>query len=164
MESMTGHCIALIGLGLAVEPHARALQELGGRVDVRWAASRSVERCDTFRSAFPWRTTNDLDQVLDDPAVRSVLILTPPASHLELARRAADSGKHILIEKPLALTSADAAAIVDISRSAEVTLGVVLQHRHKTNARRLAQVLARSPWPDRGCVRVDSLVATTELL
>lgn len=88
-----GHGIALIGLGLAVEPHARALQDLGNRVDVRWAASRSRERCDAFQKSYPWQTTTDLDRVFADPAVRSVLILTPlhhisrsPAAPLKPAR------------------------------------------------------------------------------
>lgn len=138
---MSGHGVAIVGLGLAVEPHARALQELGARVDVRWAHSRSQERRDAFNRKYPWRTTGRIEDILEDPAVRSLLLLTPPASHLELAERAAAHGKHILIEKPLALTSREATAIVDTTRSAGVTLGVVLQHRHKPNAVRLTEIL-----------------------
>ncbi|HRK19882.1 MAG TPA: Gfo/Idh/MocA family oxidoreductase [Hyphomicrobiaceae bacterium] len=138
---MSGHGLAIVGLGLAVEPHARALDDIGDRVDVRWAFSRSQERRDAFNSKFPWRTTGRLDDIFEDPDVKSILLLTPPASHIELAGRAAAHGKHILIEKPLALTSREAAAIVDTAKAAGVTLGVVLQHRHKPNAVRLGQIL-----------------------
>lgn len=138
---MTRHGVALIGLGLAVEPHAQALADLSGRVDVRWAASRSAERCAAFAKRTPFPTTTDFDAVLADPSVRSLIVLTPPSSHLEWIERAAAAGKHVLIEKPLALTVPEAERSVALARAAGIRLGVVLQHRFRPNALKLAEVL-----------------------
>lgn len=135
------HGTALIGLGLAVEPHARSLAELSDQVDVRWAMSRSPGRCAAFARRHPWPTTTALDGVLSDPEVQSVLILTPPPSHLELARKAAAAGKHVLVEKPLALTSGDALALCETVDGAGLRLGVVLQHRFRASTLKLEQAL-----------------------
>jgi predicted dehydrogenase len=51
--------------------------------------------------------TAELAEALDDPEVRGVAIATPPASHLPLALQAMEAGRNVLIEKPLATTSAD---------------------------------------------------------
>lgn len=138
---MTPHGVALIGLGLAVEPHAKALIDLGGRVNVRWAASRSAGRCAEFASQYPFETTRDFETVLRDPSVRSLIVLTPPSSHLEWVERAAAAGKHVLMEKPLALTVPEAQQCVDIAREANIRLGVVLQHRFRPGALKLAATL-----------------------
>ena len=51
----------------------------------------------------------DLDDVLDDPRVDAVVVATPPQTHHPLVKRALEAGKHVLVEKPLATTLADAA-------------------------------------------------------
>lgn len=139
---MTRHGVALIGLGLAVEPHAQALMDLSERVDVVWAASRSAERCAAFAKRYPFKTTTDFDAVMSDPAVHSLIVLTPPSSHLEWIERAAAAGKHVLIEKPLALDVPQAERSVILARHSNIKLGVVLQHRFRPNALKLAEVLA----------------------
>jgi predicted dehydrogenase len=61
----------------------------------------------------------EFDQFLDDPTVDAVAIATPPRTHYELARRALDSGKHVLVEKPLATRPADAAELVQLAAKAD---------------------------------------------
>jgi predicted dehydrogenase len=55
--------------------------------------------------------TADLDEVLADPRIEAVAIATPAVTHLPIALAALEAGKHVLVEKPLALTSADARQI-----------------------------------------------------
>ena len=99
--------IAIIGLGPASQPHSKSLLDLADRVEVRWAVSRSAERAAGLRRAISrFRTTTDLDAVLADPAVDAVIVLTPPSSHLDVSERCLAAGKHVLVEKPLELTSA----------------------------------------------------------
>jgi predicted dehydrogenase/threonine dehydrogenase-like Zn-dependent dehydrogenase len=64
------------------------------------------------------RTTTDIDQVLDDPAVNTVFILTRHDSHARLARRALEAGKHVFVEKPLALSEEDLNAVLGSARTA----------------------------------------------
>jgi predicted dehydrogenase len=54
------------------------------------------------------RATHELDPILADPEVQAVIVATPPQTHYELARRALQAGKHVLVEKPLATRLADA--------------------------------------------------------
>jgi predicted dehydrogenase len=136
------HRIGLIGLGMAVTPHARSLLDLADRADVVAAFSRSARRRETFAANFPFPLTDNLDALFDDPRIDAVAVLTPPDSHLELVRRAAAKGKHVLLEKPLDITTACAEAMAAAAERAGITVAVMLQHRFKPAAERLQQVLA----------------------
>lgn len=68
----------------------------------------------------------DLDVVLGDPEVEAVAIATPPHTHHALVRRALEAGKHVLVEKPLARTAAEAAELIDLAEE----VGAVLMPGH----------------------------------
>jgi UDP-N-acetyl-2-amino-2-deoxyglucuronate dehydrogenase len=139
---MSRRRVAIVGLGMAVAPHARSLLDLKDRVEIAAAFSRSPERTAAFAKEFAVPTTNDLDAVLADKSISAVLILTPPWSHLDLVRRFAASGKHILLEKPVEATTARAVELVDAYRRAGVTLAMMLQHRFRPASRALADLCA----------------------
>jgi predicted dehydrogenase len=136
------HRLALIGLGMGATPHAQSLIDLKDRVEVAAACSRSAERAAAFGARFAFPLSQDIDGVIGDPAIDCVLIATPPGAHLELAQRCAAAGKHVLLEKPLELSLARAAALVAACERAGVRLGVVFQHRFRPGASRLRQMLA----------------------
>lgn len=133
--------IGIIGLGNAVEPHAKSLLDLKDRVEVVATASRSEERTRAFAARFPFPITTDIAGVLAASDVDAVWILTPPNSHLELVREAARGRKHVLLEKPLDISLDRAEAIVAGMRGAGLTLGVTLQHRFRPAALRLKALL-----------------------
>ena len=139
---MPKHRIALIGLGMAVTPHAKSLVDLADRVEVAYAFSPSESRRKAFATKFPFRLCDRLDTILADKSVDCVEILTPPNTHLDLVRRCAAAGKHILLEKPLEVSTERAVALVDAARNAGVTLGVMLQHRFRPAALKLRAMLA----------------------
>jgi predicted dehydrogenase len=60
----------------------------------------------------------ELDALLLDPRVQAVSIATPPRTHYEMARRALEAGKHVLVEKPLATTAAHAEELIEIAARA----------------------------------------------
>jgi predicted dehydrogenase len=134
--------IAVIGLGMASAPHAKSLADLGGRVEVAYAYSPTEARRTAFAEQFGFPVSGDLDAVLADPTVSAVMLLTPPSTHLDLVRRAANAGKHILLEKPLEIGFGRAEELVAAAERAGVTLGVVLQHRFKSASVALAKLLA----------------------
>lgn len=139
---MTGKIgIAIIGLGPASLPHSKSLLDLADRSQVRWAVSRSRARADAFSQQFPFPVTTDLDAVLADPAVDAAIVLTPPSSHLDASARCLEAGKHVLVEKPLELTSARGARLVEVARKAGKVFGVVLQHRFRPASLRLKAAL-----------------------
>jgi UDP-N-acetyl-2-amino-2-deoxyglucuronate dehydrogenase len=132
--------VAIIGLGMAVTPHAKSLLDLKSRAQVAYAYSPSAERRKKFAERFAFSLTDRLETILDDRTVDAVLILTPPNTHLELVERCAEAGKHILLEKPLEITCARAETLV--KKAAKVTLGVVLQHRFRPAAEKLHELVA----------------------
>ncbi|HYN12152.1 MAG TPA: Gfo/Idh/MocA family oxidoreductase [Burkholderiales bacterium] len=131
--------VALVGLGMAVTPHARSLLDLKGRVEVAYAYSPSAERRAKFAAQFPLPQCDRLETILEDRSVDAVLILTPPNTHLDLVERCAAAGKHVLLEKPLEISTSRAERLVQACKS--VTLGIVLQHRFRPAAEKLHEVL-----------------------
>jgi UDP-N-acetyl-2-amino-2-deoxyglucuronate dehydrogenase len=135
------HRIAIVGLGMAVTPHAKSLLDLAERVEVAHAFAPSEKRRKGFATQFPFPLADNLDAVLADKSVDAVLILTPPNTHLDLVQRAAAAGKHILLEKPLEISTERALELVRLCREARVTLGIVLQHRFRPPAVKLRALL-----------------------
>lgn len=123
--------IGIVGLGMAAPPHAKSLIDLADRVEVAAAFSPTESRRRAFASQFGFPTTDRLDAIMGNPSIDAVLVLTPPSSHLELVGKAAQAGKHILLEKPLEITMERAERLVEAAEVARVTLGVVLQHRFR---------------------------------
>jgi predicted dehydrogenase len=134
--------IAIVGLGMAVTPHARGLVDLAGEVEVIHAFSPSEKRRAEFAAKFPFPTCDSLDTILNDGSVEAVAIYTPANTHRDIGLSCARAGKHVLMEKPLDITTARAVELVEGCRAAGVTMGVVLQHRFRPAGVRLAQILA----------------------
>jgi predicted dehydrogenase len=129
--------VAIVGLGMAVTPHAKSLLDL--KVDVAYAYSPSATRRTQFGQRFSFPQCDRLETILEDRSVSAVLILTPPNTHLELAEKFAAAGKHVLLEKPVEITTARAERLV--KACAKVKLGIVLQHRFRPGAEKLREIL-----------------------
>jgi UDP-N-acetyl-2-amino-2-deoxyglucuronate dehydrogenase len=133
--------VALIGLGMAVTPHAKSLLDLKDRAEVAYAYSPSKERRAKFAERFPFPQCDRLETILADRSVDAVLVLTPPNTHLEIVERCAAAGKHVLLEKPLEISTSRAEELV--KKASHVKLGVVLQHRFRPAAEKLREMLPR---------------------
>ncbi len=140
--------LGIIGLGPAAEPHAKSLLDLADRVEVRAAFSRSEARTTSFADRFGFAMTNDLDTIIDDPAIDAALVLTPPAAHLDVAAPCLRAGKHVLVEKPLELTVDRARQLARAGRETKRRLGVVLQHRFRPASLRLRAAMDRAELGD----------------
>ena len=78
---------AIIGLGMAVTPHAKSLADLRDRVEVACAYSPTAGRRDAFAERFGFPVTGDFDAIVDDPSIDYAVLLTPPNARAELVRR-----------------------------------------------------------------------------
>jgi predicted dehydrogenase len=133
--------VAIIGLGMAVKPHALALADLAPGVEIAAAYSPTAARREAFAAQTGFPVVDRLDAVVADPSIAAALVLTPPATHLELVHTLAAAGKHVLLEKPLEITLERSEAVVQAAREAGITLGVVFQHRFRPGSERLARRL-----------------------
>jgi predicted dehydrogenase len=99
--------IAFLGCGFITRVHSRNLKALGGDVSCRYA-SRDAAKADAYCRRYGGAGSYaDYIAAIEDPAVDAVVIAVPPRFHLDLAVRALDAGKHVLVEKPAFLSMAD---------------------------------------------------------
>jgi predicted dehydrogenase len=151
---MTKRRIGLIGLGMAVTPHAQSLVELADRVDVL-AWSPSPARRAAFNARFGLPVADSLQEVLDAADIDAIMLLTPPDTRLELVERIAAAGKHVLMEKPLERSLAGAETVVALTKRAGVTTGVVFQHRFRESSEALRRLLSQGALGRIATVQLD---------
>src|SRR5436189_68417 len=91
--------------------------------ELRAIASRSLEKAQAAAKAAGIAVAHgSYEALLDDPDIDAVYIPLPNHLHAEWTRQAADRGKHVLCEKPLAPTAAEAKALIDYCRAKNVRL------------------------------------------
>jgi UDP-N-acetyl-2-amino-2-deoxyglucuronate dehydrogenase len=130
--------IAIVGVGLAASPHAYALTELRNIVTVAGVVGQSRHRLETFCRTHGFKIADSLEHVLSSEDIDAVLVLTPPNTHFSIVEKAASAGKHILLEKPLDVSTEHAARMLEICAIARVELGIVFQNRFRESVQRLA--------------------------
>jgi xylose dehydrogenase (NAD/NADP) len=100
---------------------------------------RAQAQADMFGIATVYRSYEEL---LADPEIEAVYIPLPNALHVEWSVRALEAGKHVLCEKPLARTEAEARRAFAVARAQERLLMEAFMWRHSPQTRRLAELLA----------------------
>jgi predicted dehydrogenase len=134
--------IAIIGYGYWGPNLLRNFSETDG-VRVVACCDRDAERLALVRAKYPSvRTTTDYADVLADPAVDGVAIATPVATHYDLARRAIENGRHVLVEKPLAGSVAEAEHLIDLAARHKVTLMVNHTFIYTGAVRKMKELIA----------------------
>ncbi len=133
--------VALVGAGFIAGSHAAAAAALP---DVRLVAvtDRDASAAARFGAAWGARVVPDVADLLASDDVDALVVCTPNDTHAELARAAAAAGKHVLLEKPMALSAADARSVADAFAAAGRVLLVGHTHRHADYARTVHEVIA----------------------
>jgi predicted dehydrogenase len=112
--------VGVVGLGYWGPNLARNFDELAR---LTWLCDADAERRERQAARFPQaRATGDFDDLLSDPELEAVIVATPVPTHFELARRALAAGKHVLVEKPPALTGADAEELSALAQERDLVL------------------------------------------
>jgi len=103
---------AVVGTGFMGRTHLEAIRRLGF-VDVAAVVGSSCDKARTFADASGIDVaTDDFTAVVGDPDIHAVHVCTPNALHFAMVSAALDAGKHVLCEKPLAMTKSEAQALV----------------------------------------------------
>ena len=104
--------VAILGGGFMGAAHAGNYKALGDRVRVKTVCSRTAERAQRVADIVGAEVSTDLEATLADPELDAVDVCLPTPLHREVAEQAFANGKHVFLEKPLALTLEDANAIL----------------------------------------------------
>jgi phthalate 4,5-cis-dihydrodiol dehydrogenase len=133
--------LAIAGLGMAGAVMVRAASAHPGVKLVAAADPHDAPR-NAFARDFNARAYADITELCADPAVGVVYIATPHQFHAAHAALAAGAGKHIILEKPMALTLADCDAIIAATERANVHLIVGHTHAFDPAAREMRRIVA----------------------
>jgi len=134
--------IAIVGCGQIARAHANAIGQLRGAELVACCdTNEEALRCFAEANSVP-RRYRELAEVLGDDEVQAVALCLPHDVHCRAAVAAAEAGKHILCEKPMAISLAEADRMIAAADEAPVTLmiGQILRFRQSyRTARKLIQ-------------------------
>jgi predicted dehydrogenase len=113
--------MALVGAGHLGTFHAQRLHELDP-AEPRWIIDRDRERAENLATSLGVRAGTDFGAALAE--VAAVIIATPTETHFDLAARAIEAGRHVLVEKPMTRTVEEGERLVKLARAAGVKLQV----------------------------------------
>ncbi len=133
--------IGVIGCGAVAHFHAQSIlaaenATLAGFADVR------SESAEAFAKEYGSAAFGSVEEMLKSPAVDAVCICTPSGFHKSTALQALEQGKHILVEKPLAVTVEDCDAVIALAKEKGLVAGVISQFRFTQTARYAKKLLA----------------------
>jgi predicted dehydrogenase len=126
--------VGIIGAGLIGQLHSMMLRYVADRTEqsVRVVSIADVSYSAAESLAARWQSARALEsaeEIISDPSIDAVWICTPTAMHLKVCIGAAEAGKHIFCEKPLAMTAAEASAMAAAIKASDVIsqVGLVLR-------------------------------------
>src|SRR5262245_8401904 len=149
MASPTRLRVALVGCGRIAHVHCAYLRQVP---EVELVGACDIQRASREQLAGRWQvpTYVDMDELLDAAQPDIVHVVTPPATHASVSLELLAAGVHVLVEKPMALTTAEADAMVLAAQRANKYLTVdhnrwfdpvVQQARHLLDAGRLGTLV-----------------------
>ena len=105
---------------------------------LQWLCDLNEDRARTVLGRYTTvQATSSYEEVLSDPQVAAVAIATPAASHFEIVSAALSAGKHVLVEKPLTSTAADAEKLTALAERSGLTL--MCDHTYRSEERRVGK-------------------------
>lgn len=120
----------IIGCGRIAPRHAESILALAGQAKLVAVADVIESRARHLAQRYSADAETDYRRLLERKDVDIVNICTPSGLHAQIGIEAAQAGKHVIVEKPIALSLEDADALIRACAEAKVTLTVVLQNRY----------------------------------
>jgi predicted dehydrogenase len=130
--------VACIGMGWWSDVLADAVQR-SGKIKIAACYTRSEDKRAAFAKKYGCRPVASYEEVLADPQIEAVINTTPNDAHLPTTRAAAEAGKHVFLDKPIANNVTEARAITACCRKAGVILAMGYQRRRESHFRWIKQ-------------------------
>jgi predicted dehydrogenase len=115
--------IGILGSGFMGTTHARAYAKIPG-VSIAAVSSRNLDRAEKLAKEVGARATIENRSIIDDPSIKAISNTLPTHLHAETTITALKAGKHVLLEKPFALTAADCDNMIATAKETDQTLMV----------------------------------------
>ena len=131
---------AIIGCGAVAEMHATAIQGLENGI-LYGAYDMRAENAQRFAAAHGCKAFATLDELFACEEVDIVNVCTPSGLHAELAIRAANAGKHVVVEKPMAITQAQVDDLIRVVEQKKTKMAVITQLRFAPSVQRAKKAI-----------------------
>jgi predicted dehydrogenase len=131
---------ALIGTGVIAKVHAKAINKIRG-ARLYAICSLAKEDAESFSREYGGKAYESYDEILKDADVDVVDIVCPNHLHADFAIKAALSGKHAIVEKPIDICVEKAEKLVETCMEKGVKLSVISQHRYRGNIEKLKDAI-----------------------
>jgi predicted dehydrogenase len=122
--------VACLGMGWWSDVLADAIVR-SGKLEIVACYTRSEEKRAKFAAKYDCRAAPSYESILADRSIEAIINTTPNNVHLETTRAAAEAGKHVFLDKPIANTVDDGRAITAVCRKARVVLALGYQRRRE---------------------------------
>ena len=126
--------VASLGLGWWSDVLAEGVAAAKG-IEVVSCFTRSEDKRKAFADKFSCAAANSYEELLEDDSIDAIINTTPNNIHLETTRQAAEAGKHVFLDKPIANSVGEGMAIAKICRDAKVKLSIGFQRRRENQFR-----------------------------
>jgi predicted dehydrogenase len=114
---------AVVGAGFIGPVHVEALRRLGVTITGILGVDEKESAAAKQKLGLP-KAYKSIDEVLSDPTVHAVHLAVPNVMHFPLAKKALQAGKHVLVEKPLAMTSKESGELVELAKGKKLAAAV----------------------------------------
>lgn len=139
---MSAISIGIIGCGYWGPNLMRNFAE-NEAAQLRWICDLDKVRLAAMGRRYPGvRTTADYQELIADPQLDAVAVVTPVATHFQIAKEALNAGKHVLVEKPLTSTAREAEELIDLAEPSGRTLMVDHTFVYTGAVRKMKEIVA----------------------
>ena len=133
----------LVGCGAAAITHARLLAEISD-ASLYGVADKNTESAKTFAANYGAKAYTSYEELLLDPDIDVITIATPSYFHKDNAIAALGAGKHVVLEKPMALCAEDCDEIISMQKSSRKLLTVMAQMRFSEDVMKVKKLVEQS--------------------
>ena len=138
---------AIVGMGRWGQTLVASVQGKSNKICFVRGVTRTPSKVEAFAITMGL-SVSDFDTMLADPGVDAVVLATPHSQHVAQIKAAAKAGKHVFVDKPIALTAAGVERAFDACEAAGVQLAVGQNRRFLPSVRRMREMIAQGTLGD----------------
>ncbi len=127
---------AIVGCGSISKTHVKALKQVEN-AQLYAVCDKSAQRAEELAQDTGALVYTDIQEMLVDPEIDAVIILTSSGTHGTLGILAAEAGKHVIVEKPIDISVEKAKELIDACERNHVLLSCIFQHRYDKDTKAL---------------------------
>lgn len=138
--------VMIIGAGGIAPAHIEGFLEFKNKVKIVAIANRSIGRAEKLieKYSLDAKAVSDYRELIDDVDIAA--ICTPPGSHKEIAVTCLNKKKHVLLEKPMAISLEDCDEIIKAARENDMVLSVVAQSRFTSSVSNIVKMIHKGDY------------------